>query len=156
MNDILSLVGNSRALTDIFGAWPSFHDAEVLRLRLDRDGAAGVELEANIYVFEMTGEVTADGFYKLQNQTLATMIFGGLDQLRMEGFNHQNVLFGLSLVDISDRQLDALRWEVSFESSYGVSAQFLCESVAVSAEPYFAPPRGPSPRGTKSPPRGPA
>ncbi len=45
------IAGAERVL-DIFGAWPSFHDAEVLSLRLDRSGlSGGPELEAEIHVF---------------------------------------------------------------------------------------------------------
>jgi hypothetical protein len=48
-------------LEEVFGQWPSFHDAEVLALRLDRGDdstdpqSMGPRLEADIYVFELTG-----------------------------------------------------------------------------------------------------
>jgi len=52
---------NNEALTNIFGYWPSFHDAEVTQVRLDRGegvGPAGETtnptLEADIHVFEMS------------------------------------------------------------------------------------------------------
>lgn len=152
--DIGSLVRNNSLLSDIFGEWPSFHDAEVLELRLDRNGPGGVELEAKVHLFETTSEVTPEGFHRLQNHTLATLLFTGVDGLSLDGFNHQNVLFGLSLVDISDRQLDQLRWEVAFDSSHGVAARFLCETVAVvTAEPFTLAQPTASPRGTRSAPR---
>ncbi len=48
-----------------------------------------------------------------------TLLFEGVDELELDGFNHQNALFALSLGDISDRQLERLKWEVSFHASYG-------------------------------------
>jgi hypothetical protein len=120
---------NSGAVTSIFGGWPSLHDAEVIRVTLDRDGPDGPELETDIHVFEMTGEVDARGFYELRNHTLVKLRFAGVDQLRLEEFGPQNVLLQLSLGDISDRQLAVLKWDVSFDSSVGVSARFLCTSV---------------------------
>ena len=44
---------NEEKLIDIFGYWPSFHDAEILRIRLDRAGSDGPSLTADIHVFEM-------------------------------------------------------------------------------------------------------
>jgi hypothetical protein len=35
------LVANAHALTQIFGYWPSFHDAEVLTMCFDRAGEDG-------------------------------------------------------------------------------------------------------------------
>src|SRR5258705_6613043 len=99
-------------LTGIFGAWPSFHDAEVLRLELDRRGNSDqVELMADVYVFEMTSNVTDGGFYELRNGTLVSLRFHGIADLELSGFNGQNALFGLRLEDISHRQLGALKWE---------------------------------------------
>jgi hypothetical protein len=149
-----SRITNSDALTGIFGTWPSFHDAEVLQIRLARDGVSGPELEVQLHVFEMTANVTKAGFYELRNHTLATLLFSGVDQLCLEDFNQQNVLYGLTLTDISDRQLDVLKWEVSFDSSFGLSSQFLCETIEVlSAEPFNPGMRPSSPRGTRSGPR---
>jgi hypothetical protein len=37
----MPLVENAAALTKIFGKWPTFHDAEVLRIVLDRAGDDG-------------------------------------------------------------------------------------------------------------------
>ena len=54
-----------------FGYWPSFHDGEILMLRLDRrdkgdEGYYSPIMEFIIHGWEMTSEVTSEGFYKLQ------------------------------------------------------------------------------------------
>ena len=63
---------NREALEEIFGYWPSFHDAEIPLVRLDRGDLLAAEgeprkptLEADIHVFETTDQVTDQGFYAL-------------------------------------------------------------------------------------------
>jgi Immunity protein 50 len=144
-------IDNAAALTDVFGRWPSFHDAEIHALRLDRGANEPPSLEADVHVFEMTPEVTPDGFYVLKNHTLVTLRFAGIDQLELEGFNQQNVLADLVLRDISLRQLAVLKWEVEFDSSFGVGARFLCERISVlSALPFGPQDLPPAPTGTRS------
>ncbi len=133
MSDVESRIANSQLLTGIFGTWPSFHDAEVVRLCLDRDGAAGALLEADIHLFEMTSEVTPDGFYRHRHDTMATLRFAGVDELSVVGFNHQNVLSELSLAENPSHT----GWEVSFDASFGVAIQFSCESISVLAAAAF-------------------
>jgi len=64
-------IDNARALTDVFGRWPSFHDAEIHRIRLDRGIAGPPSLEADVNVFEITSDVTPSGYYALKNHTLS-------------------------------------------------------------------------------------
>ena len=144
-------IDNAASLTDIFGRWPSFHDAEIHSIRLDRGAAEPPSLEADVHVFEMTSDVTPDGFYVLKNHMLVTLGFAGIDQLELDGFNQQNVLADLVLRDISSRQLDVLRWEVEFDSSFGVGARFLCERISVlRALPFSPQSRPPASTGTRS------
>lgn len=138
---------NSEAVTEIFDHWPSFHDAEVVSIRLDRGSATGPEgeavkptLEADIYVFEMTDHVEPDGFYESRKHTLVTFAFRGIEELELKEFNHQNVLFELGFQDISDRHLEVVKWAVNFASSFGVEASFLCNEIAVVRVAPFDPP----------------
>jgi hypothetical protein len=136
---IESKIQNSHLLTDIFGRWPSFHDAEVLSIVLDRDGARPFTpyLQATIHVFEMTSQIDVRGSYVLKNHVAVTFRFIGIYELRLEGFNQQNVLQGLSIHDVSDRQLERIKFEVSFDGIFGVSAKFQCNSIGIeSVEPY--------------------
>jgi hypothetical protein len=131
-------IRNSDALTTIFGSWPSFHDAEVLRVRMDRgtvfeggpDDGRKPLLDADIHVFETTDEVSEQGVYKLCNHTLVTLGFHGVDRLELTGLDSQNVLFDL---EIAETQLEAFNWEVTFVPSTGVAATFVCEDMRSSA-----------------------
>ena len=137
-----SRIDNASVLVAVFGYWPSFHDAEVLAIRLDRSGVSGgPELEADIHVFEMTSTVTPDGLYELRHHTLVTLRFEGVDELSLEGFNNQNALMGLQIEDISSRQLELLKWEVTFDAAFGLDASFLCRGIAVASAKPFNPSR---------------
>jgi len=128
-------IEGAAALEAIFGYWPTFHDAEVLAVRLDRgapdDSHTGPRLEAEVYVFEMTDQLEADGHYRLQKHALVTLGFVGIDNLTLTDFNHQNALGAIGLQDISDRQLERLKWHVHFVGSFGMTASFLCDQVEV-------------------------
>jgi Immunity protein 50 len=127
-------VRNRELLIKIFGGWPSFHDAEVLRVELDRDGQ---QLLAVIYLFRMTDKVDSSGYYVLENKVLATLRFLGVVDLTLKWFNQQNVLWNLEIIDVRERQLEHISFEVSFPSSFGLEADFKCESIeVVSVEPY--------------------
>ena len=127
-------ITGAEKLTDIFGYWPSFHDAEVLWIRLDRlpyTEQYGPVLEAVIHAFEITSEVDPDGFYVVRHHVRVHLRFEGVTELQLEGFNNQNALMGLGVKNICDRQMENIRWEVQFDSSWGVTASFRCYSAEI-------------------------
>jgi len=133
----MAKIENIHLLEDVFGYFPSFHDAEVLRIVLDRESNGLLPtLEALIHVFEMTSEVR-DRKYVLKNHTLVMFQFQEIDGIELNGFNHQNVLQGLSIKDISDRQLESLKFDVTFDGVFGVDASFKCRAITiVSVAPF--------------------
>ncbi len=123
-----SKIANSNLLTDFYGEWPSFHDAEVISIQLDRYEPS---LVASIYTFRMTSQIDDRGYYVLDRKAVVTFRFRDIVEPSIDGFNHQNVLFGLTLKDISDHQLEDIRFEVTFDSSYGVNASFKCRAIEI-------------------------
>jgi hypothetical protein len=137
----MATIENSEALTKVFGTWPSFHDAEVVSVVLDRQGQeeyGGPTVDLVVHVFEMTSEVDNKGYYVLRHHTLVRFRFFQVVELFLEGFNHQNALFALDITDISGRQMELVRFSVKLHSSFGVGAEFECRAVCViSAEPFI-------------------
>ncbi|MEO6333602.1 MAG: Imm50 family immunity protein [Pyrinomonadaceae bacterium] len=124
-------IENIHLLWDVFGYFPSFHDAEVLQVVLNRGSTKVLPtLEAQIHVFEMTSEVK-DGSYVLTHHTLVTFQFLEIDGLTLSGFNHHNVLAGLFIKDISDHQLEWLKYEVKFDGIHGLDCRFRCRSIKI-------------------------
>ena len=141
MSNIADRIHGSHLLTDIFGRWPSFHDAEVISMELCRNltGIAHPTLKTRIHAFEMTSEVNDHGYYVLRNHVLVGFVFRDIDELSMNGFNQRNALWGLEIVDISSRQLELLQFEIHFASSFGVEARLKCRAVEIESVEPFAP-----------------
>lgn len=130
-------VENAEALTRLFGHWPSFHDAEVLSIHLDRAGEDGPCLDAEIHVFQMTNAVDEQGYYVLTNHTLVTLRFTNLLLRELRWFNAQNSLFQIDMEQVEPTENEGRPLRVSFDSNEGVEASFLCERITVqSVEPF--------------------
>ena len=125
-------IGGYEKLTSVFGYWPTFHDSEVLWLRLDRRPLGegyGPTLEALIHAFEMTSDVDPSGFCILRHHSLVHIRFHDVVELRLGDFNNQNVLGELAIFDIRERQMESIQFEVHFVSSFGVDASFQCDRI---------------------------
>jgi hypothetical protein len=136
MASIESLISGSEKLTRIYGAWPSFHDAEVIELHHWRgqmkpgdwdDGNVMPILTAKIHIFIES---------PTSQHTLATLRFEGVDDYKMEGFNHQNAILGLCIT-IQDRGTFESGERlppylvVEFQPAFGMSASFRCFRIEV-------------------------
>jgi hypothetical protein len=115
-----------------FGYWPSFHDAEVLSITLNRSGASYVQ----IHTWEKTSEVDANGYYVRTKHAVVTFLFEGflmdreeISRMRIEWFNHQNVLTSLRVVRIPDGH------SLFLDGIFGVDACIDCERISVTLEP---------------------
>jgi hypothetical protein len=134
--DVVELIDGSNKLVAVFGNWPSFHDAEVLWIKLDRHpvpGHIGPTFDAVIHAFEMTSEVNSQGCYVLRNHVLVHLRFRDVVGLQLDGFNFQNVLCGLDISKLTEPPEEGGEFEVVFGSSYGVQAAFQCDGVEVVA-----------------------
>jgi hypothetical protein len=115
-----------------FGRWPTFHDAEVLSITLERPGHARV----SIHAFEKTAEVDVSGHYILTKHTTVTFSFegfpldqSGLTNIKIEDFNHQNVLSSAAVNKIAGG------YELILDGCYGVTGVIIGECMTVSVQP---------------------
>jgi Immunity protein 50 len=106
MTNVEARIEGSDKLTSIFGFWPSFHDAEVIELNFWRGnvdpGADTYDfpvLTVKIHLWEMTDDVNRQGYFGRQKHTLTTIRFHDVDEFTMEGFNHQNAILGLDIIE---------------------------------------------------------
>ncbi len=144
-------IENSKKITDIFGYWPSFHDAEIHEVNLsvaDREpwvaGSASPLIEMKIHVFEMTKDLTPEAFFVLTKHTMARLRFRNVEDLQLSDFSYQNCIFELVFgiepmsypngggsADGNPPNLLTVR----IHSSAGLSGGFKCQSAeVVSAE----------------------
>ena len=122
--ELYERVVNHRLITDWFGYWPSFHDAEVLSLYLDRrplEAGPGPSLVVRVHTFEMTREVDDRGHYKFRKHAIITLEFDGVEEMSLDGFNGQNALAGLDLEEaVNQEGQPATRYCLSFEFRGGM------------------------------------
>ena len=133
-------IENAAAVTDVFGYWPTFHDAEVHYITLGREGADRPYLEARIHVFEMTSDVDDAGFYVRRHHRMVTLRFGNIADEQVCWFNQQNALMGIAISTAREapKEDDRRRWHVHFAGSFGCDVDLLCDRIAVtSVEPFL-------------------
>jgi hypothetical protein len=128
----LNRILGAEILTNRFGCWPSFHDANILSVERTPIGRAeNVTIVAHL--FRMTDEVDSKGFYVLDTHTRAAIRFRGCEDIKLNEFDH-GVLFSLELSEGPSGIGSSV--EVGFNSSYGIEGTFKCERIEVlSAEP---------------------
>ena len=97
MFEVTDEVPGSAELIEWFGYRPSFHDAEVLDLKLDRTGYSTVR----VHTFQMADQINSRGFFICTKHVIVSSIFDGVTDLHLNGFNGQNVISGTPLA--SDR-----------------------------------------------------
>lgn len=117
-------------VTPKFGGWPCFHDAEIVRLTLQREKSTAY-LEGVFHVFNQSHDSPEQ---RDRNHMLVTIRFEAIDQLRLEDFNRQNVIDDLNVEAVGG---SGKRFAVGMLANNGCDTAFLCDSIrVVSVEPY--------------------
>ncbi len=121
MEDFILTIPGAKALIDRFGQWPSFHDAEVVALTLNREG----ESTMTVHVFRMTSQTDSHGKYICNLHTLVTFSFGEILAMDLGDFNHQNVIFGLGIAKTDDG------FELTLHPCYGLTGTIRTATLAI-------------------------
>jgi hypothetical protein len=125
-----STIEGGSAIVAHFGAWPSFHDAEVVSVHLQRSSACSL----SIHAFNTTSTVDEAGHYITQDHGIVTFGFEQIRELQLNSFNEQNVIFGLEISRESD---GAIRLDI--EGCYGLEGSVIANVVRVSVKPGTPP-----------------
>jgi hypothetical protein len=129
MLEVTDEVPGTPELINWFGYWPSFHDAEVLDLKLDRTGRSTVR----VHTWEMTDQVNSQGFFITTKHVIVSFAFDGVTDLHLKGFSGQNVISGLILRQIGEN------YELTLEPCYGLEGTITGHHVQVKFEPGIPP-----------------
>jgi hypothetical protein len=119
------LVEGNGLVTSRFGEWPSFHDAEIVRLHLDRNNGlepSGPILTLWIYVFK--SQFPPDDPNRLDS--LLELKFQDIDRFQMSEFNHQNAISSFEVEEIYSERLLRLIHSVTIKPGFGISCAFEC------------------------------
>jgi len=108
-------ISGAEKVVATLGQWPSFHDAEIVRLRLERDGVSTISIQL----------VGPDG--RCKGGRIVTFTMERINDLSLDGedVNRQNVISCL-VVESTDSGT-----ELTFGPCYGLSGRITAEVVSV-------------------------
>src|SRR5580658_104095 len=89
----IEAVAGARELFDWFGYWPDFHDAEIIRLRLE----AGAPSSILIHTWEMTNEIDAKGFYELRKHVVVEFVIEAISTINLQDPWDHSILLDLGV-----------------------------------------------------------
>jgi hypothetical protein len=121
----LKAIDGAEELYQWFGFWPSFHDAEVVSLRLNRRAPSSLI----IHTWEMTKEVDEQGYYGTVKHIVVEFIMDRITALTINDFSAQNVIFGLNLAKRDDKFL------LNLEPCYGLAGTIEAENISILLRP---------------------
>ncbi len=121
----MPLVKGAEKLWEWFGRWPRFHDAEILRVELDRKTGGRIVVHA----WNMTAETDELGYFIRRDHALVEFRFEEVFDLELAGFSGQNVVFGIDVESLEG----GLRWTAS--PSYGLAGSVSAKAISVTLQP---------------------
>ncbi|HSK72978.1 MAG TPA: Imm50 family immunity protein [Pyrinomonadaceae bacterium] len=142
-------IQNTELLMDIFGKFPNFHDAEVVKTALKRK-----ENDEYCPILETSVLIK---HYGLGDSFLVNFKFKSIFGLKLENFNRQNVLGSLEIQEFDDeyfeslksdkrlrgvttrQEVEGLNFYVRFNYCFGIEAEFLCESIVIESVKLLSP-----------------
>jgi hypothetical protein len=121
----LQTIPGAAELENWFGYWPTFHDAEIISLNLNRKGSSSL----HVHTWDMTKEVDEKGYYVLAKHVVVEFALETVSGLNLNGFNHQNVLFGLG-IEKSDSG-----FRLTLDECYGLAGSIEAERISIRITP---------------------
>jgi len=111
-----------------FGYWPAFHDAEVRSLVLDRNGAlfdkvADARVDLYLHALEWTKAEKP-----MFNHHLVHLRFHDVEELALQGFNHQNAIFELKIEEHIRHPETPRQLKVTLLPAFGLAGSFCAAS----------------------------
>ena len=126
MNEAANIAGWD-AVVEWFGCAPNFHDAEVLSIDLRRDPEPSY---VRVHAWRTNADTDVRGYFRRDRHALVTFVIRDIRSLRLEDWNHQNVLSALQV------GLSADRYFLSLPTIYGVDGELTALDISVSIEAF--------------------
>jgi len=123
-------IPGGESLVSWFGEWPSFHDAEILTLHIDRERSASF---MRIRAFKLSDRIDASGHFIRERDALVVFEFAGIRSMRIEGEDTdvQNVISSLII-----EKIDA-GYRILLGPCYGMTGTLVVKDLRVRLESTF-------------------
>ena len=125
-------IPGAESVVSWFGRWPSFHDAEIMTLHIDRERRVS---SMRIHAFTMSDRPGPDGRLVIEREAVVVFEFTGIRSLRVEGedADTQNVIAALVIEPI------ASGYRIGVSPCYGLAGEILVKDLRVSLETTLQP-----------------
>jgi hypothetical protein len=133
----LEAIDGSKSLFDWFGYWPSFHDAEITRLHLNRNGTSSLAVRT----WNRTKEVDERGYYISTKHVLVEFLLSEIADLELYQFSNQNVISGVTVEVITGQSGDRF-YRLSMWPCYGLAGHLNAKQVRINLLPDEPPENG--------------
>jgi hypothetical protein len=108
-----------------FGYWPSFHDAEIVSLTLNRD----TDSRLRVHTFHTLNQTNERGHYRTTKHVVICFVLRDIESLELADFNHQNVISELELSKNEEG------YSINLGCCYGLCGSIKAKSVTIELEP---------------------
>jgi hypothetical protein len=121
-------IPGAAAVVAWFGHWPSFHNAEVLSVVINRGGVSMIRFHA----WNVSARVDRTGHFAREREAIVVFEFAGIKSLRLHGEDEdrQDLVHGNG---IERTEQQGYRFE--FAPSFGLAGELTVEQIAVHVEP---------------------
>jgi hypothetical protein len=124
----MAQVIGAEKLREWFGCWPSFHDAEILRVELDRKTGGRIVVHA----WNTARETDESGYFIQRDHALVEFRFEGIFNLELVHFSEQNVVGGIAVESVEG----GFWWEAS--PIYGLAGSVDAKAIYLTLRPANA------------------
>jgi hypothetical protein len=139
--DAVRMIEGSNRLIQYFGAWPSFHDAEIIDMHLWRGHVLPGDWDDRDIFPVITIKLRVLGAVQpticgVRDDVFVTLRFHDVSNLQLMNFNHVNQIanFSVSVVPRGKRPTGEdlpPHLSINFEKGFGLAATFLCFRIEV-------------------------
>ena len=121
----LKSIDGAGQLQQWFGYWPSFHDAEVLALHLNRSSPSTL----TVHTWHPTNQVDEKGYFGMEKHVVVDFILKEVSELNISGFNHQNVISRLTIEKLSEG------FRLTLNDCYGLAGTIEARDLSIRLTP---------------------
>lgn len=118
-------VNGAIELESWLGGWPTFHDAEVIEIRLSAEGAS----EIRVRTWRPSNNVNPTGHFNREKRVIVSFELTGIFGMELFDFGHQNVLSGAFVTPVGGGH------RIDLEQLHGLGGWILASEVSVSFTP---------------------
>ena len=132
MGAVTPNIPGAESVVNWFGKWPSFHDAEIMTLHIDREqGASSMRIRA----FALSDRTDSSGHFIRERDALVVFEFTGIRSMRIDGEDAdvQNVISSLQVEHVKDG------YRLLLGPCYGMAGEIVVRALKVRLESTIQP-----------------